>query len=360
MEDQIALFGFEGNRGFNRTGLAMRDGFFYISDGNGGKIVCYNSFGDLLFMIYNEEIVPGPVNLRPRTDDDTHVVRWAFTHPFLSPGRIAVNSRRHIFVEERMPGERHRIDPENNVILDSIVLHFDESGRFIEYFGQGGPGGGPLPRITGLFTSINDEVVVVCRIANGWDVYWYSAWGEQLFLVRFSNDTIPVPEEWQAYSASVESIMAAPDERKLYIKVAYFRSVYDDVTGTRVSREPAGSLIWIFNLDTGAYENPIHVPFFEYRHSDRGRRESTFLFYSMKGVARGGRVLLYSPIDTGYEILMIFPNGFQQRALIRVDPEELRFNYFHFSPEGILSALLADEWEARLVWWRLDRLAARN
>jgi hypothetical protein len=31
------------------------------------------------------------------------------------------------------------------------------------------------------------------------------------------------------------------------------------------------------------------------------------------------------------------------------------FNTFHLSGDGILSALLASEFEAKVVWWRTDR-----
>jgi hypothetical protein len=76
----------------------------------------------------------------------------------------------------------------------------------------------------------------------------------------------------------------------------------------------------------------------------------------MLGLAQEGRVLLYFPVDTGYELLIMYPGGRQRRGFIKVDPDELRFNEFHLSPEGILCALLVDEWKAKLVWWRLDKL----
>jgi hypothetical protein len=58
MEDQIALYDLQGGGGARRVDFAMRDGLFYISDGNSGKITRYNSYGDLLFMIYSEETNP--------------------------------------------------------------------------------------------------------------------------------------------------------------------------------------------------------------------------------------------------------------------------------------------------------------
>jgi len=38
MEDQIALYNLDNTRGIRRTGFAMRDGLFFICDGNSGKI----------------------------------------------------------------------------------------------------------------------------------------------------------------------------------------------------------------------------------------------------------------------------------------------------------------------------------
>ena len=355
MEDQIALYSIEGDGGVRRAGFAMREGFFYIADGNGGKIVRYNSYGDLLFMVYNDETAPSPVNLKPKAGGDSRVIRWAFTYPLLSPGKITVDTRNHIYVEERMPAERHSHDPENRVLLDSAVLHFDEDGRFIEYLGQGGPGGGPFSRITGLYTSGDDEVVVICRMIQGWNVFWYSAQGEQIFLIQLKNDAIPVPQGRPDLSASVDNVIAAPDARKLYLKVDYYRNVYDESTNTRTGTEPAGSFVWVFDVDGNVYDETIEVPFYEYGYSGRGRQATAPLLYSILGLAQGGRILLYFPVETGYDVLMMYPGGRQRRGFIRIDTDELRFSDFHLSPDGILCALLVDEWKAKLVWWRMDR-----
>ena len=356
MEDQIALFGLEGDGGRRRADIAMRDGFFFIADSGSGKIVRYNSYGDLLFMIYNDETNPKPVSLKTNVDNDVQATRWAFTYPLRSPGKIAIDSRKHIFVEELLPQERHNFDIENRTLLNSVILHFDADGRFIEYLGQGGQGGGPFPNIAGLYSSVQDEIAVVCRLPTGWNVYWYSAEGEQLFLIQFRDDAIPIPPDWPAFVSSIESIVAAPDERKLYVKVDYYRDVFDESTNTRVSTEPASSLIWILNVENGVYESPVEVPFYEYSLSEKGRTSQVRLLYSMLGLVRGGRILLYFPDETGYIILHMDSSGHRQRrGFVEISPDELRFNDFHLSPEGILSALLADEWKIQLAWWRLDR-----
>ncbi|MDR2143853.1 MAG: hypothetical protein LBP29_05745, partial [Treponema sp.] len=53
LDNQVNLAGMANEISDHRTNLAMRDGFFYISDTLGKKIIRYTSFGDLLFVIYN-------------------------------------------------------------------------------------------------------------------------------------------------------------------------------------------------------------------------------------------------------------------------------------------------------------------
>jgi hypothetical protein len=377
MEDQLALYGLEGDRGLSRVGLTMREGLFYIADANGNKVVRYNSYGDLLFMIYNDESNPVPLSLKTNIDEDTTVTRWAFTYPLREPGRIAVDSRKHIYVEDRLPDDRHGYDAEGKALLDSVVLHFDQDGRFVEYLGQGGIGGGPFSRITGLFTSVRDELAVVCRETTGWTVHWYTANGEILSVLRLKNNAVPVPPDWPPGFVSVDSIMAAPDARELYIKVDYYRDIYDDSTGTRIGTEPYGSLVWVMDVENGAYTEILEVPFLEQSVVVNDRRETLRMLYAMVGVVRGGGVFFSFPVDEGYSILIlrredrgdgeparpeaggaVVPSASleQRRGLIRVEKDELYLNTFNLSGEGILSALLVSEFEARLVWWRTDKI----
>ncbi|MDR1444642.1 MAG: hypothetical protein LBI94_07160 [Treponema sp.] len=382
LEDQLALYNLEGDWGLSQVGLAMRDGLFYISDGNGGKLVRYNSYGDLLFMIYNDELNSPPLSLKTNRGEDSTVTRWAFTYPLREPGRITVDSRKHIYVEDRLPADRYYYDAESRALLDSIVLHFDQDGRFVEYLGQEGAGGTPFPRITGLYTTMQDELVVVCRQTSGWKTLWYGSGGRNHMTVELKNSDIPVPEDWPKVSASVDAIMAAPDSRELYLKIDYYRDIYDDSTNTRLGTEPDSSLIWVMDIERGSYVDCLEVPFLEQTVQINGRRETLWMLYSMMGVAGGGRVFLSSPVDDGYSILVLrregggsaaAPGSFgnsaafsrvvtpsssleQRYGLIKVDPEELYLNNFDLSEDGIISAILVSDYEAKVVWWRTDRI----
>jgi hypothetical protein len=337
----------------------MRDGLFYIADGTGGKIVRYNSYGDLLFMIYNDETNPPPISLKTNFTGSEQATRWAFTYPLREPGSIAVDSRRHIYVEDRLARQNLRYDAENRVLLDGIILHFDQDGRFIEYLGQDGIGGSPFPKILDIFISVRDELAVVCRIPDGWNIYWYDSSGALLYLVKFSSYEIPVRPDWPETLASVDKIVASPDSRHLYIKVDYYFDTFDNSTNTRTGSEPGSSIIWVLNIEDGSYTGQHEVPLFEI--SDNSRQPPVRVFYSMLGAIRGGKVLLYFPVDMGYSMLFLDINSrWQRRGVIHFDNYALSYNDFNLSSEGILSAMLADDFSIRLVSWRTDPFAGES
>jgi hypothetical protein len=359
MEDQIALYNLEGDHSVRRTDFAMRDGLFYIADGTGGKIARYNSYGDLLFMIYNEEINPPPLTLKTNVEDSAMVTRWAFSYPLRKPGEIAVDSRKHIYVEDSLPYDRHSVDVESKAVLDSVILHFDADGRFIEYLGQEGIGGSPFSRIVGLYTSIRDELAVVCRLSTGWNIYWFDSSQGLPYMVQLKNEVIPVPPDWPSVFPSVDAIIPSPDSRQLYLKVDYYLDTFDESTNTRTGNEPVGSFLWIMNVEDGSYAASLELPFFEYAADDNGHPSNLRLLYSLLGVVRNGGVFLYFPVETGYSLLFLDTNAGsgsgQRRGFIQVNNDELQFNIFDLSAEGILSAMLADKWQVKLVWWRTDK-----
>jgi hypothetical protein len=351
LEDQIDLYNLEGGRSNRKTSLTMRDGLFYMSDGNGGKVVHYTSFGDLLFMIYNEETNPPPLTLRTGV-----ATRGAFSYPLLEPGSIAVDSRKHIYVEDRLPYERRNFDAENRILEDSIVLHFDANGRFVKYLGKEGIGGSPFSTIERISVSVQDEFAVVCRLPTGWNIYWYDSVGTLLYFLPLTQGFIPIPPDRQPVFPSIDTIAVSPDSRKLFIKVDYYRETFDESTKTKLGVEPDSSVIWLMNVEDGSYEGTIEVPFFEQPATQTNDRAAERLLYSLLGAVKNDRVFLAFPVEEGYSIMILSTDPHEQRrGFIQVKQEELQFNAFAISAEGILSALLATDFNAKLVWWRTDK-----
>ena len=359
LEDQITLFNLEGDRGIRRTGIAMRNGQFYIADGNGGKILRYNSYGDLLFMIYNDETNPPPMSLRPLSEDNL-LTRWSVSYPLLEPGEISVDSRQHIYVRDTLPYEKHTFDPESKVLLSNTVLHFDANGRFLESLGREGKGGKPFPIIEKIFSSVRDELAVVCRLPGGWDIYWYDADGNLLYLIQLKADTLPIPTDRDDVFPSMDMIAASPDSRVLYAKIDYYKNLYDESTNTRIGIEQDSSVVWEMDVEVGLWDKPLDVPFYEYSYTEQNRKIIYRIPYSLLGVAKNGRIFFSFPVEGGYTILMMTSEtgsaGKHHQGFIRVDDDELQFNAFDLTADGILSGLLVDDWQVKLVWWRTDKL----
>ncbi|MDR0707739.1 MAG: hypothetical protein LBF60_07685 [Treponema sp.] len=356
LEDQIAFYNQDGGGGGG--GLCMSEGIFYISDTEGQKVTRFNSYGDILTMIYNDETNPQPLTLKPKLDGES-VTRWAFTYPFQKPGRIAIDTQKHIYVEDLIPNERRGFDPESKALLDSVALHFDADGRFLEYLGQEGIGGSPFPRIEGLYASVNDDLAVVCRLPTGWNIYWFDTDGVLLYLIKIKNGSVPIPTDRKdVVFASLDSIAAAPDARKLYIKVDYYRDTFDDSTNTRTGNESDSSVIWVMRVEDGIYEKNIETPLYESAYMENNRKVVIKIPYTLLGIAEDERVFLYFPEESGYALLILDTresNGVQHQGSVSVDMNELQFNAFHLSREGILSAMLISDWDVKLVWWRTDK-----
>ena len=63
LENQIDLFSSSGGTTERETHIFMRDGWFYVANGNSGKVMVFSSYGDLIFLLYNPVTNPAPVLL---------------------------------------------------------------------------------------------------------------------------------------------------------------------------------------------------------------------------------------------------------------------------------------------------------
>jgi len=353
LENQIDLFGLDQSPAMLKTRIAMRDGIFYISDSKGQKVSKFTSYGDLLSMIYNQDTNPPPFTLKKESNTAEIVTRRAVSYPLIQNGTIAVDSRKHLYVEDRLPPDRRTYDADKRVLFDSTVLHFDSDGNFIEYLGQEGIGGTPFPYINNLYTSIHDELAVVCRLPTGWNVYWFDANGTVLYVVLIRNEDLPLPKDEMLYP-SLDIISVAPDSRHLIIKIDYYKDSFDESTKTKSGIVFDRSILWVMNVEDGSYLNSVEIPPFD--EIQANQKEKVERVYSVLGVSRGGKVFLSIPDTNGYHLLVLdLETREQKRGFIQVDPDELAFNTFYLSEEGILSALLATDYEAKVVWWRTEK-----
>jgi hypothetical protein len=360
MEDQIDLFQIARTPSNYKTTVFMRDGSFYIGNGASFKVMEFTSYGDLLSLVYNPDENPSPVILQRRSEGGAVANRRAYPYSFRHVGAIAVSRAKVLYVEDRLPSERGIFDEKMGITLNRVVLRFSD-GEYRGYLGQEGIGGTPFPYVERIDVTNRDEVVVLCRTMTSWIVFWYSETGKLLATSHIAPDKLPVPQG-EKFLPSLETILPDPDARRIYLKLNYYKEGVDSATGIKYGIEDVVSRIYWLNVESSQYEGFVELPknirqrrgtgFFETREAD--------YLYELVGVTSGGNLFLLSREENNtYQLLILQTDGkvLRRRALI-VEDSELLFSVFHVSPEGILSALLAADTGAKIVWWRSDTLVS--
>ncbi|HSV55518.1 MAG TPA: hypothetical protein VLH39_00230 [Magnetospirillaceae bacterium] len=354
MEDQLDIFRVGGMAPPGRTRIAMRDGIFFLSNGNSAKVLTLSSFGDLLSMIYNPDRNPPPVVLSQPAASTAG--RTARPYPFLAPGEIAVDSRKHIFVEDQLPLERRVFDPETNTSLEFVVLRFSTDGEFIDFLGQEGIGGTPFPLITGIHVTAQDGLVVICMTREAWLVYWFDSRGILESTIKIRRNSLPRPEG-RNLLASLERIYPDPDGDAVFLKVDYYAEIIDPATQTRSGMKYDRAIVYRMDARTAEYTDQWEILPFEPPRSP-GQEAAPVRIWEFLGAARGRNLFFRTTDEAGNTFIAIYDSSARalRRFSISIEPDELHYMTLYLSPDGILCALLGTRFEARVVWWRFDRV----
>ena len=356
-EDELNAFEIP-SAGRIKISLEMRDGFFYILNGEAKKIMELNSYGDLIALYYNESDNPRP-SFAPLELATANSTKTAVPYAFNEAVAIALDSRKYLYVADSLPQSRHEVDPETNQVMSEIVVRFDGDKHFLNYIGRQGSGGSPFPYIRDIFTTERDELVVLCSTATGFFVYWFSPEGYLLYSIPIENSSVPNPfiaEKGETFS-SLETVIPDLKERKLYLKVDYFASYIDESSRVQSGVEYFSTLVHPFDIEQRTFQSAIDVPPYEEVSSDRFSNETYQIPYGFLGVTETGWLCFIVSTQGGFRIQLVQEDG--QRILkrdIQMNRAEIFFCDFDLSKEGIVSALIVRKEKASVCWWRLDSL----
>lgn len=366
-ENELKLFGLQESGQIN-THLIMRDGFFYISNGEASKILSLTSYGDLLSILYNSDKNPVPSFIELNGNktvsaldhNDEIATQNAVVYPFNNIGAAAVDSGKRLYVADLLPPERCVQDESGKTTLRHAVLRFEPDGSFIDYLGQEGPGGTPFPYIKGLYTTKQNELVVVCLLNGGYAVFWFSRDGYLKYKIPIQQTSLPVAASSSENSfATLEQIIPDYSEPVLYLKIDYYSAQIDSSTGVQSGIAFTQTLIHPLNISTGIYAEPVSVPDFEQTVAYGYTKEVFPMAYEFLGISESGWLFFITADDTGFALLMFKEDG--QKAVRRhldVDMRDIVYHDLTLSYSGIISALLAKNDKAEVVWWRTDTLIA--
>ncbi len=359
-EDELNLFNFNEVGNIN-TSVVMRDGLYYVANGEAKKIMEMNGYGELLNLYYNADYNPTPSFGAHEKNQST--TRKAIVYPFNEISAITVDSRRYLYVVDKLPPERQEMDTERRQLLSQVVLRFDGDGNFLDYIGQQGPGGTPFPYIKQIYVTSANELVVVCLTNSGPLVYWFSTTGYLLFSVPIEKQNVPLPpSEGKTIDPGdiwIEVTNVVPDYsvRKLYLSVDYFSTYIDEASRMQSGTNYDSTLLYTLNVENGTYEKPLVIsPYTE--HDTDGFSDGSYnIPYDFLGVTESGWFFFIVSTTQGFQIQMVQSNG--QRIMTRaleMDRTEVLYHTFNLSNNGILSVLQVKSGKSEIDWWRTDAL----
>jgi hypothetical protein len=352
LEDQVDLFKTGGSPMSGRTRIAMRDGLFYVANGSARKIMVFSSYGELLFLLYDPRVNPKPTLASAPTEPGTVSTRGAVEYPFQDLGEIAVSSEKVLYVEDAAPAARVVKDAVAGT-LGRIVLRFDRRGAPLAPLGQEGPNGTPFPFIAALHVTDGDQLVVVCRLAAAWQVFWFSRDGALLHQVEIDRAHLP-PIDESGFTAALVNIVPDMAEPVLYLLMYYYPSAADKPSSAVTAR------VHPLNLRSRQYDGAIELP------TNPGRKEKVGFTtqeiarppYDLLGAGSNRHLYLLGYSDSNlYNLLILSLDGrIRGRAYVVIEDSELTYRDTHLAPSGIIYGLLCGQAMAEVSWWRSDRL----
>ena len=360
--EQINLFKLQ-ERGPVSTSLYMRDGFFYIVNGDAGKVVSLNSYGDLLSLFYSEDFY-AQANFSSIINTDSGI--WKpISYPFALTGKITVDSRKYVYAGGNVPRERNEQAEDLSLLSSQVVLRISSDGKEIDYLGQQGPSGTPFPDIKNIYTTENNEIVVVCSTNDGLAAYWFASSGFLKYQIPVGVKVVPsiAPEsvnvnaEQSDLFVTVENIVPDYYAERLYVKVDYYFSHIDEESKTQSGIDYVKSSVYPLDIATGKFGEALNIPAYEESVTEDFSKLTYKLPYDFLGVTKNTWMYFIITTEKGFNVLMLQP-GTQNviKRNIEINHKNTLFYSLSLSDEGIISALLCEKENARVVWWRTDSL----
>lgn len=365
-ENEINLFDLENANNITTTHF-MKEGMFYILNGEVGKLMKLNSYGDLVGVIYDQKRNPVPTFMSETNEEvqsaldgqSGDATKIAVNYPFNKIGPMTVDNDKNMYIVDYLPVNRFEEDASGESVLKQIVLRFAPDGTFINYLTQDGLEGRPFPNIKSIHTNENNELVVICFNAQQYTAYWFTQEGQlinRFFLDKSMLPTKDIDESIISY-VSLETILPDYNNPILYLKVDYYGSTVDESTMVSSGIKFVKSVVYPLNVETNSFEEAITIPPYEIAIKQAYGTEIFLHPYSFLGTAENGCLYFYITNENGIALLVTNKNSkkiIQQQITIPLNNS--LYQSFSLSNDGILSAFIAHEEKTDVCWWRTDEL----
>ena len=342
LDEQLDLIRSAGAPAPHATRIALRDGLFYIANGNASKVMQLSSHGDLLLLIYDPERNPEPVGLA--ADPTAPATRVAVSHRFRELGHIAVDSRQRIMVVDA-------VGDETTGEYGHLVKRFGSDGSYLDAIGREGRSGTPFPFVQRLTVMADDTLVVTARTAAQWVSFWYDATGRLVDRTELAH-TGPLADE---SGLVIRDLLPTLSQRRLLVFVDASGNAAGGVAG-------GGAGVRLYDVASRSVVASYAVPDAQQRRTAGagGGAAPGGPGYHPLGVTAEGLLFLTRRDDDRTRSLLVLGQG--GRVVLRrhwaLDETGLGHVILGMSDRGVLYGLLGAGDRARMVWWRGDLLVA--
>ncbi len=326
--------------GFRMAGTAdiqTLDGLVYISGGDAGKLMVFNSYGDLLTFVHDPA-----KNSAPSETEEGESTRSVRSWPFRNPRTIAAFDG--FMVDDGVEKERRVEDSETGIVYDRVVLRFNRNGDYLGHLGRDGFGGATFPYIDSIEVRKNGATVVTCRIPDAWLSYWFDKEGRLLATVRIAGNQLPGIEAGS--QVAVYSVHPDPVEWALHVRA----DVYPP--GNSGERPMA----WLYTLDITSleYSEPVSVSYTEGNPS----KDAPSIPPEYLGTTISGNHVFIAPEGADlYRLTVMDREGrVIQNKRLTVDSDYVVYRKFRLQNNGLLTGFFFGSSQASVSWWRLDKL----
>lgn len=354
-EEQISVTDFN-TVGNVRFGLYMRDGFFYLVNGESKKVMEFNSYGDLLTLFYNED--SDTAKFLEKSNKADKSIHHEISYPFDYPGLISVDSNKVIYTVCSIPTNSQEQSKDGTMLYCQTVLRFNRDASTVEFLGQEGPGGTPFPYINAIYTTHNNELVVVGTSTEGFIVYWFATDGYLKYEIPvLTKDAPKLKGNEDNCFYSIKKVIPDLDSYKLYVNVDYYTPYVDEGSKVQSGINYVSTQLYTLNIHEEVYEDPISIPPYEESVIVDYSKLTYKIPYDFLGVTKNGWKFFIIKTEDGFNVEML--QSETQRILRRhfnVEHSDILFDNITLSDEGIITALYIEKDNARVVWYRTDNL----
>ncbi|MCG8453146.1 MAG: hypothetical protein MI717_08200 [Spirochaetales bacterium] len=317
--------------------LQVADGLIYLSGGDTGKVMVFNSFGDLLTYVYDPLRNPAPA-LSESGEGAPQISSW----PFRTPGLISTFEG-GVLIVDGVEKERRVEDEENNTFYDRVVLRFDKDGNYLGHLGREGLGGSPFPYVSALDVREDGGIVVTSRLPESWMCYWFDSEGHPVATIRIQEDQLPGTDEGE--QVAVYSVRPDPVNWSMHLRL--------DVYNQEDEALWPESRLYTLDLESMTYGEPLVLDYVE-----ESRKGALAVPPEYLGTVVDGSHVFLSPEDAQtYRLFVLDSQGrlVQNRRII-VNASSVVYRRFRLQNNGLLAGIFIGSDEADIAWWRLDKL----